>query len=76
MLEIIDVSRRFGDVVALDKVCLNIQAGEFFTLPGPSGCGKTTLLRLFAGFDDADSDEILLDGKSRRRSPATKPKNH
>jgi ABC-type nitrate/sulfonate/bicarbonate transport system ATPase subunit len=54
VLEIIDVSRRFGDVVALDKVCLNIQAGEFFTLPGPSGCGKTTLLRLIAGFDDAD----------------------
>jgi len=64
VLEIIDVSRRFGDFVALDKVSLHIQAGEFFTLLGPSGCGKTTLLRLIAGFDQADEGEILLDGKS------------
>lgn len=63
MLEINDVSRRFGDFVALDKVNLHINAGEFFTLLGPSGCGKTTLLRLIAGFDQADEGEILLDGK-------------
>jgi ABC-type Fe3+/spermidine/putrescine transport system ATPase subunit len=43
VLEIIDVSRRFGDVVALDKVCLNIQAGEFFTLPGPSRAAEKPL---------------------------------
>jgi spermidine/putrescine transport system ATP-binding protein len=76
VLEIIDVSRRFGDFVALDKVCLNIQAGEFFTLLGPSGCGKTTLLRLIAGFDDADSGEILLDGKSLTALPPEKRPVH
>jgi iron(III) transport system ATP-binding protein len=50
LLEIQDVSRRFGDFTAVDKVSLAIEAGEFFTLLGPSGCGKTTLLRLIAGF--------------------------
>ncbi len=64
MLEFRDVSRRFDDFVALDKVSLTIEAGEFFTLLGPSGCGKTTLLRMIAGFDQPDSGDILLDGKS------------
>lgn len=64
MLEIVDVSRHFDAFVALDKVSLHIEAGEFFTLLGPSGCGKTTLLRLIAGFDQPDGGDILLNGKS------------
>ncbi len=64
MLEIVDVSRHFDAFLALDKVSLHIEAGEFFTLLGPSGCGKTTLLRLIAGFDQPDGGDILLDGKS------------
>jgi len=55
------VSRRFGEIKAVDDVCLSIEGGEFFTLVGPSGCGKTTLLRLIAGFDEPDAGELLLD---------------
>ena len=58
-----DVTRRFGDFVAVDGVSLAIEAGEFFTLLGPSGCGKTTLLRMIAGFDLPDGGRILLDGE-------------
>ena len=69
MLEIKQVSRNFESFVALDQVNLKIEAGEFFTLLGPSGCGKTTLLRLIAGFDQPDSGDILLDGKSIIATP-------
>ena len=62
LLEIRNVSRRFGDFTAVDNVSLSVEAGEFFTLLGPSGCGKTTLLRMIAGFDLPDSGQILLDG--------------
>jgi len=54
LLEIRNVTRRFGDFTAVDGVSLGIEAGEFFTLLGPSGCGKTTLLRMIAGFDLPD----------------------
>ena len=62
LLEIQNVTRRFGDFTAVDGVSLAIEAGEFFTLLGPSGCGKTTLLRMIAGFDLPDGGGILLDG--------------
>ena len=70
LLEIREVTRRFGDLDAVDRVSLAIEAGEFFTLLGPSGCGKTTLLRMIAGFDEPDAGEILLDGKPLGRHPA------
>ncbi len=63
LLEIQNVTRRFGSMTAVDGVSLSIEAGEFFTLLGPSGCGKTTLLRMIAGFDAPDGGRIVLDGK-------------
>jgi len=56
------LTKRFGQVVAVDEVSLEIQANEFFALLGPSGCGKTTLLRMLAGFDSPSAGGILIDG--------------
>jgi len=58
-----DVVKRFGDVVAVDGVTLDIRVGEFFSLLGPSGSGKTTCLRMIAGFEQPSSGRILLDGR-------------
>jgi len=60
LLAITDVSKRYGDVVALDDVTIDIRRNEFFALLGPSGCGKTTLLRAIAGFEDPDSGAIAI----------------
>jgi len=57
------VSKQFAAVAAVERVSLDIFAGEFFALLGPSGCGKTTLLRLLAGLDRPDEGRILLDGE-------------
>ena len=69
LLEIQNVSRRFGDFTAVDQVSIAIEAGEFFTLLGPSGCGKTTLLRMIAGFDLPDGGRILLNGEDLADQP-------
>ena len=57
------VVKRFGDVVAVDGVTLDVRAGEFFSLLGPSGSGKTTCLRMIAGFEHPSEGRILLDGR-------------
>src|SRR6202165_3952935 len=56
------VAKRFGAISAVERLSLDIFAGEFFALLGPSGCGKTTLLRLLAGFEAPDEGRILLEG--------------
>jgi putative spermidine/putrescine transport system ATP-binding protein len=66
------VTKRFGDVVALDGVSLAIGRGEFMTLLGPSGCGKTTLLKLAAGFLGPDGGSIAIHGKCVNDVPAYK----
>ncbi len=57
------ITKRFGEVVALDGVSLDVESGEFLTLVGASGCGKTTLLRIVAGFTSPDSGELTVDGR-------------
>ncbi len=74
LLDIQNVTRRFGEFTAVDGVSLAIEAGEFFTLLGPSGCGKTTLLRMIAGFDLPDGGSIRLDGADLAdRPPEDRP---
>ena len=63
LLRIEGVGKSFGNFRAVDRLSLDIGAGEFFALLGPSGCGKTTLLRMLAGFETPDEGRILLDGK-------------
>ncbi|MBI5013035.1 MAG: ABC transporter ATP-binding protein [Methylocystis sp.] len=62
LLSIKSVSKKFGAVVALENVSLDVGAGEFFALLGPSGCGKTTLMRCIAGFESPDAGTIALNG--------------
>jgi putative spermidine/putrescine transport system ATP-binding protein len=61
-VRLVDLARRFADVVAVDAVSLDIARGEFFTLLGPSGSGKTTTLRLIAGFEQPDGGRVELAG--------------
>ena len=57
-IRLVNVTKRFGSVVAVDRLNLEIERGECFSLLGPSGCGKTTTLRMIAGFEDLDEGEI------------------
>src|SRR4030088_158888 len=63
LLRIDAVVKKFGVFRAVDRLSLDISAGEFFALLGPSGCGKTTLLRMLAGFETPDEGRILLNGR-------------
>ncbi|OLB94730.1 MAG: hypothetical protein AUH30_17045 [Candidatus Rokubacteria bacterium 13_1_40CM_68_15] len=59
-LRLVDVSRRYGPVTAVDRVSLDVAPGEFVTLLGPSGCGKTTLLKCIAGFLPPSEGQVVL----------------
>lgn len=68
-IELRGVSRRFGEVVAVDSVDLAVDEGSHVAILGPSGSGKSTLLRLVTGLDDPDSGEVLLAGVDQRGIP-------
>ena len=69
-VELRDVVKAFGSVVAVDNLSLSIPDGEFFSLLGPSGCGKTTTLRMIAGFEMPTSGEIDIAGEAQGYRPA------
>ena len=68
-VRLVHVTKRFGGVVAVDDVSLEVARGEFFSLLGPSGCGKTTTLRMIGGFEQPDSGRIELAGADVARLP-------
>jgi spermidine/putrescine ABC transporter ATP-binding subunit len=75
VLELRNVSRRFGDTPAVDGVSFRVEEGEFFSLLGPSGCGKTTTLRMIAGFDvpEAGGEIHMLGEVVTDRRPWQRP---
>ncbi len=71
-VEISDVTKRFGDVVAVDNIDLTIADGEFFAMLGPSGCGKTTTLRMIAGLDFPTEGSLKIFGDEVGTLPPNK----
>ncbi len=68
-VHLVDLTKRYGDTVAVDGVSLEIAQGEFFTMLGPSGSGKTTTLRMIAGFELPDGGRVELAGRDVSRQP-------
>src|SRR3712207_6497758 len=71
-IEISDVSKRFGDFVALEDINLTIPTGQLTALLGPSGGGKSTLLRIIAGLEDCDTGSVTIEGVEATHLPARK----
>lgn len=69
ILRIHELTKKFGDVAAVDCVSIDIRKGEIFALLGASGCGKSTLLRMLAGFETPTSGSIMLEGDNITRLP-------
>ena len=72
IIDIKNVSKRFGEKTALNNINLYVRKGEFMTILGPSGCGKTTLLRLLAGFETASEGIITIAGNDITNLPPYK----
>lgn len=68
--EFVNTSKRFGSVLAADRINLRIRRGEFLSFLGPSGCGKTTALRMLAGFESPSDGEVMIDGHAMGNMPA------
>ena len=72
IIELKSISKSYGDNIVLDDLCLSIKKNEFLTLLGPSGCGKTTTLKIIAGFETADSGNVLFKDKEISNIPPNK----
>jgi spermidine/putrescine transport system ATP-binding protein len=71
-VQVVDLIKRFGPVIAVHGINLHMPGGEFFSMLGPSGCGKTTTLRMIAGFEQPSDGKILLDGEDMTGTPPHK----
>jgi spermidine/putrescine transport system ATP-binding protein len=69
-VELSDVTKAFGEIIAVERMSLSIGDGEFFSLLGPSGCGKTTTLRMIAGFEQPTIGEVYIKGQPMAHIPA------
>lgn len=69
-VSLVEVSKRFGSVLAVDRVSLEVRPGELMTLLGPSGCGKSTTLRMIAGLEPVSGGRILIGGEDVTDRPA------
>jgi spermidine/putrescine ABC transporter ATP-binding subunit len=72
MIELRNVTKRYGDLVANDSITLQIRRGELMTLLGPSGCGKTTALRCITGHNTPDEGQVWIDGRDVTEVPTHK----
>jgi putative spermidine/putrescine transport system ATP-binding protein len=71
-LQLINLHKRFGSVVAVEQMNLEIERGELVSLVGPSGCGKTTTLRIVAGLQQADTGRVILEGRDVTTDPPSR----
>jgi spermidine/putrescine transport system ATP-binding protein len=71
-VEMIGLTKQFGDTTVVDHLDLSVRQGEFFSLLGPSGCGKTTTLRMIAGFSDPTSGSVIVGGEDITSVPPHK----
>ena len=71
-IQLLDLEKRFREVLAVDRISLEVGSGEFFSLLGPSGCGKTTTLRMIGGFELPTGGRVLLRGRDVTNDPPDK----
>ena len=69
-IRIQNISKKYGQLLAVDNVSFDLEKGELFSLLGPSGCGKTTLLRILAGFEITTEGSVEIDGCLLYTSPS------
>ncbi len=69
LIELVNITKRYGGSTVIDDLNLYIRENEFLTLLGPSGCGKTTTLRIIGGFESPDEGKVLFDGKDITKLP-------
>jgi sn-glycerol 3-phosphate transport system ATP-binding protein len=73
-IELVEVSKRWGETTAVDKLSMEVESGSFTVLLGPSGCGKSTTLRMIAGLEDVSAGRVLIDGEDMTQAPPSRRK--